>query len=74
MLYGVASRKEMSHINDLCRIIQKEGQINKVQLVMKSRISISLFEKLRPFLLEIHQDKVIYDKDSKLFKALVLVE
>ena len=71
MLYGMASRKEMSHINDLCRIIQKEGQIDKVDLVMRSRISISLFEKLRPFLLKLHQDKIMYDKDSKLFKALV---
>jgi hypothetical protein len=66
----MASRREMSHINELCNIIQKAGSINKVHLVMKSRISISLFEKLRPFLLEIHQDKVIYDRDSKLFKAL----
>lgn len=71
LCYAMASRKEMSHINDLCRIIQKEGKISKVHLVMKSRISISLFEKLRPFLLELHQDKIMYDRDDKLFKALV---
>lgn len=64
----------MSRINEMCRIIQREGQIGKVQLVMRSGISIVYFEKLKPFLLELHQDKILYDKETKLFKALVSLE
>ncbi len=74
ILYYMASRKEMSRINDMCRIIQKEGSINKVQLVMRSNISIVYFEKLRPFLLELHQDKIMYDREDKIFKALVRIK
>jgi len=70
----MASRKEMSRINDMCRTIQKEGTINKVQLVMRSNISIVYFEKLRPFLLELHQDKIMYDREDKVFKALVRIK
>jgi len=74
LCYAVASRKEVQHINDLCRIIEREGKINKVRLVMASKISISYFEKLRPFLLELHQNKIMYDYEDKLFKSLVPVE
>jgi len=51
-------------------IIQKEKVISKVQLVMQSRISISYYEKLKPFLEEIYQHKVRYDKSDKMWRAI----
>ena len=66
----MTTRKEMSKINRLAEIIQKEKKISKVQLVMASGISISYFEKLRPFLLEIYQEQIRYDKESKMFESI----
>lgn len=66
----LTTRKEMSKINRLYETIQKEKKISKVHLVMQSGISISYFEKLRPFLLEIYSHSIIYDKDDKLFIAI----
>lgn len=66
----MTTRKEMSKINKLAEIIQKNKQISKVQLVMASGISISYFEKLRPFLLEIYQDQIRYEKEDKLFHSI----
>ena len=64
----MTTRKEMTKINRLVEIIQKNKTISKVQLVMASGFSISYFEKLRPFLLEIYQHKIEYDPIDKLFK------
>jgi len=63
----LTTRKEMSRINEMARIIQKNGKISKVQLVLGSGISISYFEKLRPFLLEIYKEQLEYDSNLKLF-------
>ena len=66
----MASRHDMNRLNELVKIIQADGPITKVGLVMKARMSISLFDKLRPFLVEVHQDKVQWDSDTKLWKSL----
>ena len=66
----MTTRKEMSRLNELLRIIQQEGQISKVQLIMRSGIGISYFDKLRPFLMELYGDYITYDKDKKLFISL----
>lgn len=64
----LTTRKEMTRINRLFEVIKREKTISKVQLVMQSGVSISYFEKLRPFLLEIYGNYIEYDKDLKLFK------
>ena len=66
----MTTRKELSRINRLLEIIQKEGAISKIQLVMRSGISISYYEKLKPFLEEIHAYKIRYDKDTKIWHAI----
>ena len=60
----------MSKINRMMEIIQKEGVISKVQLVMSSGISISYYEKLKPFMEELYQHKVQYDKSMKVWRAI----
>ncbi len=54
----------------MVEIIQKEGVISKVQLVMNSRISISYYEKLKPFMEELYQHKVQYDKSMRVWRAI----
>ena len=66
----MTTQKEMSRINRMVQIIQKEGTISKVQLVMRSGISISYYEKLRPFLEEIYPHKIQYDKFTKSWRAV----
>ena len=61
----MTTQKEMSRINRIVEIIEKEGVISKVQLVMKSQISISYYEKLKPFIVEIYPYKVRYDQITK---------
>jgi len=67
----MTTRKEMSRLNEMLRIIQEEKRISKVQLVLKARIGISYFDKLRPFLMELYGDFIRYDKDEKMFISLV---
>ena len=64
----MTTRKEMSKINRLLEIIQKNKKISKVQLVLASGMSISYFDKLKPFLLEIYHHKIEYDPIDRLFK------
>jgi len=66
----MTSRKEMEKINHLLRIIQREERISRIRLVMASGISNSYYEKLKPFLEEIHFDKVHYDKETKVWHVL----
>lgn len=66
----MTTQKEMSKINKLVQIIQKEGVISKVRLVMKSGISLSYFEKLKPFVEEIYSHKVRYEKETKTWHAI----
>ena len=61
----MTTRKEMSRINKMAQIIERAGTISKVMLVMNSDISISYYEKLKPFMEEIYPHKVRYDKESK---------
>ena len=66
----MTSQREMSKINKLVNIIVKEGVISKVQLIMKSGISISYYEKLKPFMEELFSFKIQYDKSTKLWRSL----
>ena len=70
----MTTQKELSRINRLVEIILKDGTISKVQLVMRSGISISYYEKLRPFIEEIYPHKVQYDKTTKTWRAITQEE
>ena len=66
----MTTQKEMSRINKLTEIILKEKKISKVRLIMLSGISISYYEKLKPFLEEIYPHKARYDKTTKTWEAI----
>ena len=66
----MTTSKEMSKINRMVEIIQKEGTISKVRLVMMSGISISYYDKLKPFMEEIYSHKVRYDKETKTWQSV----
>lgn len=70
----MTTRKEMSKINKLVEIILKEGKISKVRLIMQSGISISYYEKLRPFIEEIYSHKVRYDKEMRMWCGITTNE
>jgi len=74
LCYIMTTRKEMSRINRLMETIKRDKKISKVRLVMESGISISYFEKLRPFLLEIYGHSIRYDTDEKLFIWIESIE
>lgn len=70
----MTTQKEMTQINRLMEIIVKEGSISKVRLVMRSRISISYYEKLKPFLEEIYPHKVRYEKEARTWHKVIQEE
>ena len=77
LCYGgfiVTTRKEMSRMNKMVEIIRKEKKISKVQLVMKSGISISYYEKLKPYMEELFQHSIRFDKDLKCWIAIEVTE
>ena len=60
----------MRKINRLVEVILNEKTISKVRLVMQSGISISYYEKLKPFLEEFYSHRVQYDKFTTTWKAI----
>ncbi len=60
----------MSRLNDMVRIIEESGKIDKVDLVIRARIGISYYDKLKPFLEKIYVHKVRYDKESRMWESL----
>ena len=60
----LTTRKEMSRINRLVEIIQKNKKISRVDLIMASGISISYFDKLKPFMLSIYQEQIRYENGT----------
>ncbi len=69
--FNMTSQRELTKINRLLHIIENNSPISKVELVMKSGLSISYFEKLKPFLEEIYVDKVRYDKSTKCWSSII---
>lgn len=68
----MTTQKEMSKINKMVELIQKEKTISKVQLVMRSGISISYYDKLKPFMEELYSHRIRYDKDTKAWNAITI--
>jgi len=66
----MTTRKEMSKMNRMVETIRKEGKISKVRLVMQSGISISYYEKLKPFVEELFADSIRYNKDERMWEAI----
>jgi len=66
----MTTQREMSKINRMVEMIQKEGVISKVRLIMNSSISISYYEKLKPFMEELYHHKVQYDKSMRVWRAI----
>lgn len=70
LVYVMTTRKEMSRMNKMVEIIKKEKRISKVQLVMRSGISISYYDKLRPFMAELFQHTIRYNKDDGVWESI----
>ncbi len=66
----MTTRKEMSKMNRMVETIRKEKKISKVRLVMQSGISISYYEKLKPFVEELFANSVRYNRDERMWEAI----
>ena len=66
----MTTSREMSKINKMVQIIEREKVISKVQLVMQSGISISYYDKLKPFMEELYKHKVQYDKSARVWRVI----
>ena len=63
--YDMTTQKEMNKINRMMELIKKQGRIDKYNLVMQSGLSISYYEKLKPFMERIFAHNVQYDKNTQ---------
>jgi hypothetical protein len=50
------------------QIIETEGEIHKYDLIEKTRISLSTYDKLKPWILYKFQEFVSYDKETKIWR------
>ena len=55
-------------MNRLLGLIKKHKEIDKFDLIMNSGISISYYEKLKPFMERIYAHNVQYDKETKKWR------
>ena len=70
--YLLTTRKEMSRINRLVELIQKNKKMSRVDLIMASGMSISYFDKLKPFLLNIYEEQIRYE--NGIFESIKSVK
>ena len=63
----MTTRKEMTRINRIVEQIEKNSPISRVKLIMACGISVSYFDKLKPFILELYPHKVRFDAETKLW-------
>tara|TARA_R100001244_G_scaffold86619_1_gene66116 strand:+ start:325 stop:690 length:366 start_codon:yes stop_codon:yes gene_type:complete len=61
------SKKWLEQCENLANIIKKEREINETSLLEQSGLSIWVFKKLKPHLLELYSDIVYYKKEKKYF-------
>ncbi len=61
----MTSRREMRILNDMRNLIVKEGAINKYDLMIRSEISVSYYDKLSPILQHLYGPRIEYDRRSK---------
>lgn len=59
----------MKKINEIVTIIERERTISNVELNMKTRYSISKFEKLIPYVKYLFLNRVEYDRTEKIWRA-----
>ena len=67
----MASKKDMKKMNAMVAEIKKSKSIDRIQLVMRTGISVSTYDKLRPYMAEIFKHSVAYDATEKTWRSLV---
>jgi len=65
----MVTRGEMSYLRDIVAIIREAKQISTIQLVIRSRKSLSYFEKMRRFIPELYHD-IQYNRETKFWEAI----
>ena len=71
LCYGVlTTRKEMSKMSRMVDLIRKNKKITKVHLVIQTHISISSYEKLKPFMEELFAQSVRYNSVDRMWEAI----
>lgn len=65
----MTTRGEMRKMSHMVNIIREEGRIGKIQLVIRSGISNSYYEKLRPYMEAMFTD-IEYDRGTKTWRAV----
>lgn len=68
------STNDMKNANRLLNIIKKAEAINKYNLILQSEMSISVYDKLKPFLLHIWPNSVSYNTKTKIWTWLKVVQ
>jgi len=68
----MATKSMYLHANRIIEIIKLEGEIHKFDLIEQARISLSLYEKLKPWIEYRFADFVTYDKTTKKWKWIAV--
>jgi len=63
------SKKEMSILSKLAKIVRERKTITRRRLIIDSGFSISYCEKLLPYLTELFTD-IIYEKSTNKYQAI----
>ncbi len=71
LCYGVlTTRKEMSKMSRMVDLIRANKKISKVQLVIQTHISISYYEKLKPFMEELFSQSIRYNSVDRMWESI----
>ena len=68
----MSSKSMYHHAKRIMEIIERHGEIHKFDLIEEARISLSLYEKLKPWIEYKFADFVTYDKTTKKWKWIAV--
>ena len=64
----MASQVDMMNMNKIVDVIRDKKRASHIDVVMMSGLSISVYEKLRPYVTQLFIHKVRYNKPEKMWE------
>lgn len=56
----MVSKKEMRMLQTMHSLIKEEAPISKIEVILRTSVSITYYDKLKPFLVHLYKD-IAYD-------------
>jgi len=70
----MASKTDLNNCQKLLKVLQSNKDCDRVDLIIKSGLSASTFDKLKAIFLRIYEHEVDYNPDTKRYRLIETVK